>query len=269
MFFRKMLAFIKKDFLIFKSYKLMFILNWGGIVTTTLTFYFISKLFGRTINPYLVKYGTEYFPFVIIGIAFSTYLYTALRSFSNNLRIEQITGTLEMLLLTPTRIRELIIGQSLWNFVFASSRVLGYFLIGVFFLGLDINKVNLFASIVVLIFTIISFSSLGIIAASVIMLFKKGAPITGFVSTFLSLFGGTYFPIEVLPIPLRFISYLLPITYSLRSFRYAILRGYSLWEIKGDLLVLIIYSAILVPLSILIFKMSLRQAKINGSLAHY
>lgn len=269
MFFRKMFAFIKRDFLISKSYKLMFILNWGGIVTTTLTFYFISKLFGKVVNPLLIRYGTEYFPFVIIGIAFSTYLYTAMSSFSENLRMEQMTGTMEMLLLTPTRVRELIIGMSLWDFVFASSRVLGYFLIAVFFLGLDVSKINIFASIVVLVFTIISFSSLGIIAAAIIMLLKKGAPISWFVSTFSGLFGGAYFPIDVIPAPLRFISYLLPITYSLRSLRYTILKGYSLWAIKEDISILIIYSAILVPISILIFKMALKRAKINGSLAHY
>jgi ABC-2 type transport system permease protein len=269
MFFRKMLAFIKRDFLIAKSYKLMFMLNWGGIITTTLTFYFISKLFGKTINPYMLKYGTEYFPFVIIGIAFSTYLYTALSSFSDNLRMEQVTGTLEMLLLTPMRVRELIIGMSLWDFVFTSLRVLGYILIGVLCLGLDIGKINIFASMIVLVFTIICFSSLGIIAAATIMLFKKSAPFSWFVSTFASLFGGAYFPIEILPVPLRFISYLLPITYSLHAFRYAILKGCSFWEIRHDLLVLIIYSVILVPVSILAFKIAIKRAKINGSLTHY
>ncbi len=269
MFFKKMFAFIKRDFLTAKSYKLMFILNWGGIVTTTLTFYFISRLFGTVLNPYMAKYGAEYFPFVIIGIAFSTYLYTAISSFSSNVRIEQMTGTLEMLLLTPTRVRELIIGMSLWDFIFASSRVLGYLLIGVLFLGLDISKINILAAMVVLIFTVISFSGLGIIAAAIIMLLKKGAPITWFVSAFFSLFGGTYFPVEVLPDFLRPISYALPITYSLRSFRYAILKGYSLWEIKGDLLILIIYSAILIPVSILCFKAALRRAKVKGSLSHY
>ena len=129
MFFRKMLAFIKRDFLISKSYKLMFILNWGGIVTTTLTFCFISKLFGNMLNPYMTGYGSEYFPFVIIGIAFSTYLYTSLSSFSDNLRTEQMTGTLEMLLLTPARIRELITGMSLWgDFLLASISVFFIFI---------------------------------------------------------------------------------------------------------------------------------------------
>ena len=83
MFLKKMFAFIKKDFLVAKSYKLMFILNWGGIVTSTRTFYFISKLFGDRLHPYIAEYGAEYFPFVIIGIAFSTYLFTALNSISS------------------------------------------------------------------------------------------------------------------------------------------------------------------------------------------
>jgi len=269
MFLRRMLAFIKKDFLIAKSYKLMFIINWGGIVTMTLTFYFISKMFGHMINPYIARYGTEYFPFVIIGIAFSTYLYTALSAFSTNMRTEQMTGTLEALLLTPVRTRDIVTGMSLWDFVFASSRVLGYLLIGVFFLGLDISKVNLFSSIIVLILTVICFSSIGILSAAIIILMKKGAPIAWFVSTFSSLFGGTYFPIEVLPVPMRGISYLLPITYSLRAFRWTILKGYSLYEIKTDLLILIVYALILTPISILIFKWALKRAKINGSLSHY
>ncbi len=269
MFFRKMSAFIKRDFLIAKSYKLMFILNWGGIVITTLTFYFISKMFGTIVNPHVAKYGTDYFPFVIIGIAFSTYLYAAIASFSDSLRMEQVTGTLEMLLLTSTRVRELIIGMSLWSFIFASARVFGYILIGVLFFGLDVNNINIFASIVVLIFTIVSFSGIGILAAAIIMLLKKGLPIAWLVSTFASLFGGTYFPIEILPPPLKVISYSLPITYSLRAFRYTILKGYSLWEIRGDILVLIIYSIVLVPISILIFKIALKRTKINGSLTHY
>ena len=269
MFFRKLLAFIKRDFLIQKSYRWMFILNWGGIVITTLTFYFISKMFGNAINPYMAKYGTGYFPFVIIGIAFSTYLYTALISFSDNLRTEQVTGTLEMLLLTPTRVRELIIGMSLWDFAVASSRVFWYILIGVLFLVLDISKINILASIVVLIFTIVCFSSIGIMSAATVMLLKKEAPIVWFVTTFSSFFGGTYFPIDILPVPLRFISYSLPVTYSLRAFRYTLLKGYSLWEIRGDILALIIYSAVLLPASIFIFKAALKRAKIAGSLTHY
>jgi len=247
----------------------MFVLNWGGIITTTLTFYFISRLFGSMLNPHMNMYGTEYFPFVIIGIAFSTYLYTSISSFSDNLRTEQMTGTLEMLLLTPTRVRELIIGMSLWDFVFASARVLGYILIGVLFLGLDINKINILSSIAVLILTVVSFGSLGIISASVIMLFKKGAPFSWFISAFFSLFGGTYYPVEVLPAPLRYVSYSLPITYSLRSLRYTILKGYSIREIGGDLLILLVYSALLVPLSIMVFKWAIKRAKIKGSLAHY
>ena len=269
MFIKRMIAFVKRNFLIWKSYKLMFILEWGGLFTTTLTFYFISKLVGKIISPYMADYGTEYFPFVIIGIAFSAYLHTALASFAYNLRTEQMTGTLEMLLLAPIRTREIIIGTSLWDFIFASTRVIGYLAIGVIFLGIDVNNINFISSIVVLALSIICFSRLGVITGAIIMLFKRGEPVTWFITTFASFFGGAYFPIEVLPAPLRLVSYLLPVTYALRAFRYAALKGYSLMGIRDDLLILFIYAVILFPLSIIIFKLSLKWAKIKGSLSHY
>jgi ABC-2 type transport system permease protein len=142
-------------------------------------------------------------------------------------------------------------------------------LIGVLFLGVDITKINIISSLVVLVLTVICFGGVGIIAGAIIMLFKKSAPFAWFISAFSAFFGGVYFPVEMLPSPLRFVSYLLPITYSLRSFRYTILQGYSLLEIRDDILVLIIYAAVLIPVSILLFKMSLREAKKNGTLAYY
>lgn len=269
MFIRKLKAFLKKDFLIFKSYKLLFLLNWGGIISTTVTFYFVSKLFGENMNPYISKYGTGYFPFVIVGIAFSSYLYSSISSFSDNIRTEQLTGTLEMLLLTPTRIRELIIGMSLWDFVFASSRAIGCLLIGILFFGLDISNINIIGSILVLLLTIICFSSVGIISGSIVIFFKKGTPVSWFIGAFSSFFGGAYFPVEILPLPLKSLSYLLPITYSLRALRSTILKGSSIFEVGGDVLALLIYAIILAPIAVTVFKISLRLTKKSGTLAYY
>ncbi len=265
----RLIAFARRDFLIFKSYKLLFILNCGGIFTTTLTFYFISRLFGGTVNNYIAEYSTGYFPFVIIGIAFSSYLQTSLNSFSHNLRTEQITGTLEMLFVTPVRVRELIVGMSLWQFVFSSFRVAMFFLLAFLFLGLRMDDINLLSAFTVTLFTVLSFSCVSIIMAAVIIVFKKVPPLTWFVGTFSGFFGGAYFPVDILPEPLRTVSCALPITYSLRAFRYAALKGYSLWQIRGDLGVLMAYSVILLPVSIFIFKAALKKAKNNGTLSHY
>ncbi len=49
-------------------------MNLIGVFFSVLTFFFIAKLFGKAAAPHLQEYGGDYFPFVLIGIAFSTFL---------------------------------------------------------------------------------------------------------------------------------------------------------------------------------------------------
>ncbi|PIV39336.1 MAG: ABC transporter permease [Candidatus Omnitrophica bacterium CG02_land_8_20_14_3_00__42_8] len=266
---RKIAAFIKKDFLIQLSYPFSFIFSLFSILVTVATFYFISKLFGQEVTLHLKDYQTGYFPFVLIGIAFSGYLSTAIHSFSQNIRHEQIIGTLEAMMVTPTKLSILIISMSLWDFLFTSITTVVYLLFGVLFFKVDLSQMNLLAALIILILTIVSFSSIGIISASFIMVFKKGDPISWLITTFSGFFGGVFFPISILPKPLQTISYLFPITYSLRALRQALLQGYSLKMLASDIGVLLVFCVVLLPLSIWIFKCAIKKAKQVGSLAHY
>ena len=131
--FRKSLAFLKRDFLINSSYKSSFLFQFGTIIFSVLTFFFISKLFGEKASEYLTNYGGEYFPFVLIGIAFYGYLSTAMTSFTNAIQREQQLGTLEAIILSPTKISTVLISGSLWNFLFTSFNILVYLLLGILF----------------------------------------------------------------------------------------------------------------------------------------
>lgn len=265
----KMFAFIKRDFLIYLSYRLHFVFGWLTIVISVAIFYYIAKLFGEGNIPYLKNYGGEYFPFVFMGIVLSGYLVTALKNFSANIRREQMMGTLEAMLVTPTKLSAMIIATSLWSFIFSSISALIYILFGIWFLGLNLTNTSFFNTIIILIVTVIPFSSIGIISAGFIMVFKMGDPIALAISLFSILFGGVYFPIAILPNGLRAISYLLPITYSLRALRHALLQDYTFNMLLPDITILLVFSIILLPLSILIFKYAVRRAKEQGSLVQY
>ena len=269
MFFRKVLAFVKRDFLVELSYRLHFILVWLNIFGSIVIFYFITKLFGKGVSPYLNEYGGQYFPFLFIGIAFSGYLTIASISFSRNIRTEQMIGTLEAIFLSPLRPSILIISMSLWNFIFASLSTLIYFLFGILFFGINLPSANFLAAAIPFILTIISFSSIGIISASFVMIFKRGDPIAWAIGIFSSFLGGTYFPIAVLPNSLQFISRLLPTTYSLRALRLALLQGYSCKMLISDITILLLFCIILLPLSLLIFNYAVKKVKIEGSLTYY
>jgi len=267
--FRKSLAFIHRDFITETSYKFSFFLQFFGILLSILIFFFLSKLFEGKEIPYLKQYGGNYFAFVLIGIAFSTYLNVAVRSLSKSIREAQMMGTLEALLVTQTEIPTIILGSSIYSYIFATVQVVVYLLLGVFAFGVNIGGANYFGAVLILILTITSFSSMGIISASFIMILKKGDPIAWLFTSLSWLLGGVYYPIEVLPDWLEKLSYLLPITYSLNGMRLALLQGGSLKILAPNIIALLIFSIVLLPVSLFIFRYAVRKAKVNGSLSQY
>lgn len=265
----KAIAFLRRDFKTELSYRFSFLLTIAGIVFSVIMFYYISKLFGKAASPYLEAYGGDYFSFVIIGIAFSGYLSTSLHSFSGAIREGQMLGTIEAMMVTPTGIPSIILFSSLWSFISTTIEVFLYLLAGVLIFGLDLGKANIPSALIVMALTILSFFPFGIISASFIMVFKRGDPIAFFFGTASSLLGGVYYPITILPAWLQGLSNLLPITYSLRAMRLALLKGYTIPVLAPDLWALALFSAVMIPLSLIAFSYAVRKAKQSGSLGQY
>jgi ABC-2 type transport system permease protein len=265
----KLLAFLKRDFHLEASYRLSFFLQFLGIFFSVFLFYFLARLLGKAASPYLQVYGGDYFAFVLIGIAFAGYFGVGLSSFANSIRQAQTTGTLEAMLMTPTRVSTVVLCSSLWDYLLTTLRVLVYLALGAIFLGVDLGRGNYLAALLILALTVVSFSSLGIIAASFIMILKRGDPVTWVFNSLSSLLGGVYYPITILPGWLQVLSNLLPITYSLRAMRLALLQGYPLSALAPDILALALFSLLLLPLSLLAFRYAVHRARVDGSLTHY
>jgi ABC-2 type transport system permease protein len=262
-------AFLKRDFQIEISYRFAFALQFMNVFFSIAIFYFLASFLGESTAPYLEPYGGDYFAFVLIGIAFAGYFGVGLSSFANNLREAQTTGTLEAMLTTPTGLSIIIISSSLWSYLMTTIRVALYLFIGAAFLDVNLGNGNYPLAVLVLILTILSFSSLGIIAASFIMVLKRGNPITWLFNSTSNLLGGIYYPISVLPNWLLVLSYLLPITYALRAMRLTLLQGETLSTIWLDILALLIFCFLLLPISLFSFSYAVRRSKIDGSLTQY
>jgi len=174
LFIEKPLAFVWKDFIHEASYKLAFFMQVFGILITTVTFFYLSKLLGDVGTSYLKPYGGDYFSFVLIGVAFFNYLKVSMDGLSASIREGQMVGTLEALLVTQTEIPAIILSSSLYSFIFASFKVAVFLILGAFFFGVDMGNANIAGALLILLLTIISFSSIGIISASFVMVLKKG-----------------------------------------------------------------------------------------------
>jgi ABC-2 type transport system permease protein len=262
-------AFLRRDWHSETSYKLAFALQFANIFFTVAVFYFVAQLMGTSASPYLAPYGGDYFSFVLIGISFSAYFGVGLNGFAGRLRTAQTTGTLEAMLATPAHLSVIILGSVQWSYLLTTLRVLVYLLVGVLFLGVRLGGANYLAALAVLVLTVISFSSLGVIAAAFIMVFKRGNPVTWLFGAVSSLLGGTYYPIEVLPDWLQKLSALIPVTYALRAMRLALLQGAGFDQLRGDLLALGLFCVVLLPLGLFAFSWAVRMARRDGSLTHY
>ena len=261
--------FLHRDYIIELSYKLSFVLQFFGIFLNVFMFYFLARLVDGGSQPSLAAYNGDYFAFVLIGVAFSLYFTVAISGFAKNLRDAQITGTLEAMLLTPTDLPTIIISSCLWDYLCTTLRVVIYLLLGMFVFGANLGNGNYLGALVVLILTIVAFSGLGIMAASFILVTKRGDPVTTLVGGVGLLLGGVYYPVELLPSWLQFLAALIPVTYALRAMRNALLNNASWSVLLPDIGALVIFCVILVPLSLFTFKQAVRWAKIDGSLAHY
>lgn len=266
---RRVSAFLKKDFLIESSYKLAFLCNILAVLFSVLAYFFIDKLFGYKIVAELEEFGVNYFSYVLLGMAFFSYVGSGLGSFSRQIHNEQMQGTLEAVLLTPIKVSTLLFSMVLWNLIFATLETAIYIILGKFFFKINFTNVNLVSALVILILTIASFSALGILSASFVMVFKRSNPFGWILNSVGGLIGGVYFPIAVLPQWLQFLAQFLPITYAIRAMELAVYRGASLVSLKKEVGFLLFFSVILLPLCVSYFKYALNKARRQGSLSFY
>jgi ABC-2 type transport system permease protein len=147
--------------------------------------------------------------------------------------------------------------------------VVVYLVVGAVVFGFSISQANFVTALVVLILSIASFSGFGILSAAVVLLVKKGDPIAWLFGGASSLLAGVYYPLSVLPSWLQPLSHVLPLTYALNAMRLAMLKGYSLYEVRIDVLILLAFTVVLTPLAFAVFRLALKRAKMEGSLIHY
>lgn len=266
---RILLAFLVRDARIQLSYRLEFVLNAFSILSSVATFYFVARLFGAAAAPALAGYGGDYFAFVLIGIAFSTYQGVGLRSLAASIRQEQYLGTLESVLAAPVRLPVFLIASAQWDFLYATLEVALYLGAGVLLFGQRFPGADLPAALLMLSLSLAAFLSIGILSAAFILRFKRGDPIAWLVGAASELLGGVYFPVDILPGWLRRLSALAPMTHSLEGLRRALLQGAGPAGVARPALALAAFTAVALPAGVLLFRRALDAARRDGTLGHY
>lgn len=261
-------AFLRRDFREALTYKFSFLSSFVGILLSSATFYFVAKLVPPG-TPSLGPFGGDYFSFAVVGVAFSSLFGMFQDGLSAVIRSAQVSGTLEALLVTPTSIPTVLFGSSLYSLLLQVFRTLLHLGVALAFFGMTLGRVNGPGVLFVGVLTVLCFLGVGVLSASFILVYKTGNPFGWILGTVSGLLGGVVFPVALLPPWIRWVSSLLPVTYALDGMRKSLLASVGFAEILPDIAALAVFNIILLPASLLAFRLAVRKAKKDGTLSHF
>jgi ABC-2 type transport system permease protein len=266
---RKLALLVQRDFAVARSYRAAFLVQALEALFGVASFYFLSRFIDSPQLEKSLPQKSGYFPFVLVGLAFFDYLSLALHTFDESLREARQNGTLENLLVTQTSLPVILLGSSLYPFALLSLRTTIYIGWGAALFGFPLRGANWLGAALILAASVLAFSGLGILSASYLLVFKRGNPVNWAVVGLSSVVGGMMYPVSVLPKWLQAVARLIPATYSLEGMRAALLGHAALRELWPSLAGLLVFAAIILPVSFAVFSWALRRTKITGTLTHF
>lgn len=266
--FRDVLLFFERDVRIASTYRGPFVLEFVEALFGAALFYYVARFVDSPELRQALPHGTSYFAYSLVGFVFFDYLNAALDTFDRSIEEARDAGTLEPLLVTQVSLTTILIGSAIYPFVVTTLRVAVYLAWGAFLFDFPLRAADWLSVFVVLLFSLLAFSGLGILSSAYLLLFKRGNPAKWLILGVSSVVGGMLFPVSILPGWLQVVAHLNPITYALDAMRAALLDHANVFSIVRPLLILLLFAAILLPTSLFVFNWALRRTKVTGTLTH-
>jgi ABC-2 type transport system permease protein len=266
---RKIPAFARRNLMLNWSYRMAFFLDLANLGMQIVLFAFLDLLVDPNATPAYGDEPTSYLAFVSVGIAFSAFLALGFGQIAGALRNEQLMGTLEALLMTPTRISTIQLGLAAYDFIYIPIRTFIFLSAVSLILGVGFEASGIGPALAMLLVFIPFVWGLGLLGSAAVLRFKRGGGGLGILAVAISISSGAYFPLEILPEWIQTLSTLNPVARALEASRRALLGGESLSAIFTDLLFVAAAAAITLALGVAASALAVRRERRRGSLLGY
>ena len=260
-------AVLRRDLLTERSYQFRQFVRLFQILLTAGVVYYLSDVVASP--PELAGYRGEYFDFAMVGLMVISVAGLGLGTFNANITAEQSLGTLEVLLATPTPLPVLLAGSFVFPLLLTVFDVVVYLVVGLGVLGAGLTLGGVLWAVPALLLTLVSFCAFGVAGASIVVLAKRGDPLTGPVTQLTTVLSGALFPVSVFPTPLEILAHAFPAYYGINALRDGLLGSGGWRAIVPDLLVLVGFAVVLVPASLWLFSRAIATARRTGTLGNY
>jgi len=247
-----MWGIVRRDAILFASYRTQFVSQILGPLFTITLFYYISHLLtAKTIHS-----PGGYFGFVIVGLVIVQILTLSLGIMPITVRQELVSGTIE---------RFLVSAHGPVNAMLTGVLMLG---LATVIFGLPLAATAVLA-IPVSLLGMLAFMPFAFILVALVMAFKQVTSATQFIIAGLAIVGGLYFPIAVLPGWIRWASEVQPLTPATDLLRHLLVNTPLAHSAIVDLLKLVGFVALLLPAGFALLRVAIRYGQRTGTVAEY
>jgi ABC-2 type transport system permease protein len=265
----KVRAFVRRDFLTMLSYRVAFVSDVLAIAVQALMFGFVAQLVDPSVLPTYNGVETGYFEFVMIGVVIATVTGLLLQKVATAMRQEQMMGTLEALMVTPTSPTTVQMGSAAFDVMFIPIRIGALLAVVALVLGLDFQASGLLPSLALLAAFVPFVWGLGLLAAAAIVTFRRGEGVVGIAMSLLGLVSGAFFPLALLPEWLQRLAEANPVAIVMEGTRDALIGGAGWDAALQDLIVLVPLSAAGLYAGVMAFRVALSREHRRGTLGLY
>jgi len=266
---RKVPAFVRRDVLVLISYRAAFVSDLLFIGVQAVLFGFVAELVDPSKLPSYGGVTAGYFEFVMVGVVLTTVSGMLLQRVATAIRQEQLMGTLEALLATPTSTTTVQAGSIALDLAMIPLRM-GALLVAVALtFGLDYELSGVLPSLAVLAAFVPFLWGLGLLTGAAMVTFRRGGGLLAVFMSVLGLASGAFFPLTLLPDWLQTIAEANPVAIAMESTREALIGGHG-WAAVGDgILVLLPVSAFALFAGVMAFRTALAREHRRGTLGLY
>jgi ABC-2 type transport system permease protein len=258
------MAVMRRDLHVYLSYRTRLVSQVLTALFSLTLFYYVSRL----VHVSGFASHSAYFGFVVVGISLISVMYSCF-SIPEILRQELVAGTFDRLLLSPFGAIRSVLAMSLFPMLFSFVLSALTLFLGIVVFGLHLHWSTVPLALPVMLLVLLAFLPFGVLFAALTVVVKQGSVGTSWVIALLSIVGGLYFPVSLLPGWLQTIAKLEPFTAATDLLRHLLVDSTLGQSPQTSLLKLIGFAAVLLPFSILVLQRSIRLGQRRGTIIEY
>ncbi len=256
------------------QYKFTLLIGFVNTFTVASLFYYVANLVPNLLISQ-DNYVVSSIPFIFAGSMLVDISTRILMKSMNSFTSEMRQGTFETLATQPFGLKKYFISEItfevLYSLIFSIIYYIPVLFIFPIFTGISVNVYSALSFLLIIVFVLLFFFSLSLLAANITILVKRGREISMVLIGVIHLLSGSLFPLSLFPEWLRIIAYFSPMTLAVQAFRLCLFGGGTIgdFHVWLSLIVLIVSSLIILLLFNFTYKKIYNRIRMKGTIHEF